>query len=76
MPRITLDLEPSVVTALRRKSRQENTSLGELASKLLAHELLQTPGPEHQPFSWISRDLGKPTVNLEGKEALNALLDR
>lgn len=28
------------------------------------------------PFSWVSRDLGRPAVDLEDKEALNALLDK
>jgi hypothetical protein len=76
MPRTTLNLDPSVVSELRRRSKQEQKSLGELASQLLARELSGTPRPEPQPFSWISRDLGKPAVDLEDKEALNALLDR
>ena len=76
MPRTTLNLDSSVMNELRRRSRQEHKSLGELASQLLARELSGTTEPKPQPFSWISRDLGKPTVDLEDKEAIDALLDR
>lgn len=76
MARTTLNLDSSVVDELRRRSRQERKSLGELASELLARELREEPGPEPRPFSWISRDLGKPAVDLEDKDSLSSLLER
>lgn len=76
MTRTTLNLDPSVLRELRRRSEREHKSIGELASQLLVRSLRQEAEPQLRPFSWVSRDLGKPAVDLEDKEALNALLDR
>ncbi len=75
MTRTTLNLDPSVMRELRRRSKRERRSIGELASQLLARALREERDPEPAPFSWVSRDLGTPAVDLEDKEALNALLD-
>jgi len=75
MTRTTLNLDPSVMQELRRRSKRERKSIGELASQLLARGLREDMEPKPQPFSWVSRDLGKPAVDLEDKEALNTLLD-
>lgn len=76
MTRTTLNLDPSVMQELRRRSKRERKSIGELASQLLARGLREDREPQSQSFSWVSRDLGKPAVDLEDKEALNTLLDR
>jgi len=77
MPRTTLNLDPSVMRELRIRSRDQRTSIGELASQLLARALRERPGPAPtQGFTWVSRDLGAPAVNLEDKDALHALMDR
>ena len=76
MTRTTLNLDPSVMRELRQRSRRERKSIGELASQLLARGLREEQRPDAPPFSWVSRDLGEPAVNLEDKDALNALLDR
>jgi hypothetical protein len=76
MPRTTLNLDPSVIRELRRRSRRERKSLGELASQLLARELREEAEPAPRPFAWVSGDLGKPAVDLEDTEALAALLER
>lgn len=76
MARTTLNLDPSVMHELRQRSRRERKSIGELASQLLARGLREERRPDVPPFSWVSRDLGEPAVNLEDKDALNALLDR
>lgn len=73
--RTTLNLDPSVLNELRERSARERKSIGELASQLLARELREEPQPA-APFSWVSRDLGKPAVDLEDKEALRAVLDQ
>jgi plasmid stability protein len=75
MTRTTLNLDPSVLKELRERSAREHRSIGELASQLLARELREE-GQPMPPFSWVSRDLGKPAVDLEDKEALRAVLDR
>lgn len=76
MPRTTLNLDPSVMRELRRRSERERKSLGELASQLLARGLREEPEPQPGPFAWVSRDLGEPAVDLEDKEALASLLER
>lgn len=76
MTRTTLNLDASVMRELRRRSKREHKSIGELASQLLARELSPQAKPERRPFEWVSRDLGKPVVDLEDKEALAALLER
>jgi hypothetical protein len=77
MARTTLDLDPSVLRALRRLGRRERKSMGRVASELLARAL--TEGGESdapRALSWVSRDLGAPRVDLEDKEAVRQLLDR
>lgn len=54
----------------------ETPSMLDAASQLLARGLHQQDEPAPQPFSWVSGDLGRPAVDLEDKDALNALLDR
>jgi hypothetical protein len=75
--RTTIDLDPIVVTELKRRSKGEGKSMGQLASELLAASLRQQEGrPERAAgFEWIARDLGRPLVDLEDKEAVRALLD-
>lgn len=75
MTRTTLNLDPSVLKELRERSARERRSIGELASQLLARELHEE-GQPMPPFSWVSRDLGRPAVDLEDKEALRAVLDQ
>lgn len=76
MPRTTLNLDPSVMRELRRRSEREHKSIGELASQLLARGLHEEPEPQPGPFAWVSHDLGEPAVDLEDKEALASLLER
>jgi plasmid stability protein len=74
MPRTTLNLDSSVLRELRKRSEREHKSIGELASQLLARGLREEPAPQPEPFTWVSRDLGEPRVDLEDKEALASLL--
>ena len=75
MTRTTLNLDPSVLMERRERSARERKASGELASQLLARELREEAQPT-PPFSWVSRDLGKPAVDLEDTEALRAVLDQ
>jgi len=74
MPRTTLDLDLTVLRDLRRRARRDRKSMGQLASELLAEPLAQQKSPPSR-FRWRSAKLGEPVVDLEDKEALQALLD-
>ncbi len=73
MPRTTVNLDASVLRALKERQRKEKKPLGELISQLLAPEL-DSGGPRATPFEWVARDL-RPRVDLEDKDALWSLLD-
>lgn len=75
MSRTTLDLDASVLRELRRRGSREHKSMGQLASELLAQALAKKGDDGPRSFSWTSRNLGKPRVDLEDKEAVRALLD-
>jgi hypothetical protein len=51
--------------------------MGQLASELLATSLRgqQSSSRESTSLKWIARDLGRPLVDLEDKEAVRAALD-
>lgn len=74
VPRTTLDLDSSVLRELRRRSRRDGKSMGQVASELLAQSLAEEEAPPRR-FRWRSAKLGEPLVDLEDKEALHALLD-
>ena len=48
--------------------------MGQVASEILALALAE-PEATASAFEWTSRDLGRPFVDLEDKEALRAILD-
>ncbi|HVC76762.1 MAG TPA: hypothetical protein VND96_09625 [Candidatus Micrarchaeaceae archaeon] len=75
--RTTIDLDPTVIKELKRRSRGVGKSMGQLASELLATSLRQNDGrpADGAGFEWIAKDLGRPLVDLEDKEAVRALLD-
>ncbi len=75
--RTTIDLDPTVIKELKRRSRGVGKSMGQLASELLATSLRQHDGrpADGVGFEWIAKDLGRPLVDLEDKEAVRALLD-
>lgn len=69
MPRTTIDLDPSVLEALKRRSAAESKSLGRLASELLAGALADG-GVQRTPLRWVPARMGVPLVDLEDKAAL------
>jgi hypothetical protein len=75
--RTTIDLDPSVVKELKRRSKGAGKSMGQLASELLATSLREWDGHpgDAAGFEWIAKDLGRPLVDLEDKEAVRAVLD-
>ncbi len=77
MTRTTIDLDPSVLRRLKRRSRQERKSMGQIASELLAKGLAQGEAvrPAASP-TWRTWNLGAPRVDLEDKEAVRAALEK
>lgn len=75
MTRTTLDLDATVLQELRDRATRDGKSMGVVASELLAPALAVAPEPEPPPFEWISRHLGTPRVDLEDKDAVQAILD-
>jgi len=75
--RTTIDLDPTVAKELKRRSKGAGKSMGQLASELLARSLKEDDGRPGDPggLAWIAKDLGRPLVDLEDKEAVRALLD-
>jgi plasmid stability protein len=75
--RTTIDLDPTVVKELKVRSKGAGKSMGQLASELLAKSLREQEGrpADAVDFEWIARDLGRPLVDLEDKEAVRGLLD-
>jgi hypothetical protein len=77
MARTTIDLDPSVLRELRRRSQDQRKSMGQVASELLARSLRanEPSAPAGAALEWTSGDLGRPRVDLEDKEAVRAMLD-
>lgn len=75
--RTTIDLDATVVKELKRRSKGAGKSMGQLASELLATSLREHTGRPRNPsgLAWIAKDLGRPLVDLEDKEAVRALFD-
>lgn len=76
MPRTTLDLDASVLRALRLRGESEGKGMGVVASELLAGALADAESASTAPaFHWRAADLGVPLVDLEDKDALHDALD-
>ena len=75
--RTTIDLDATVVNELKRRSKRAGKSMGQLASEMLATSLKEHAGRTQNPdvLAWISKDLGRPFVDLEDKEAVRAVFD-
>jgi len=72
MTRTTLDVDPTVLEALKARSRRERKSLGTVASELLAISLDAVSGPA--ALRWRSQPMGA-LVDLEDTEAIQWILD-
>lgn len=75
MTRTTLDLDSSVLAALKRRQTCERKSLGQVASELLARALADAETPtEVTPLAWVAKPM-RPRVDLEDREAVQRILD-
>ncbi len=74
MPRTTIDIDASVLKELKRRKQRDGKTVGQLVSELLAAALAGREVPRVEPAPWIAKDL-RPRMDLEDKEALNAVLD-
>ncbi len=75
MTRTTIDLDPSVLRELRRRSVREGKSMGQVASDLLAQAMATAADASAPEFTWTSAPLGPALVDLDDKEAVRRVLD-
>lgn len=75
MTRTTIDLDNSVLTALRQRQQRERKSLGQLASELLARALAESEEPvPPAALAWASQPM-QARVDLHDREAVQRILD-
>lgn len=75
--RTTLDLEKSVLQALKRLQKREKTTLGSIASRLLADALRQAEAAQTTPrgkLAWFTSNMGAK-FDLADKDAIFRALD-
>jgi len=76
MSRTTIDIDPTVLRALKARQRREGKTLGRLVSELLS-SAMQADGnalPAPAPLAWSSRPM-RALVDLDDPEALRRALD-
>jgi hypothetical protein len=75
--RTTVAIDDPLLDELRTIQAQEGKTLGEVLNELLILALAfrERKDTTIEPFEWISKDMGKPRVDLEDKEAVWAVLD-
>ena len=73
--RTTIDLDPTVLRALKQRARREGKSLGRLASEVLGVALEQDgQAPAPRALAWVSRPMDA-LVDLEDSEAVRRALE-
>ncbi|HET9243831.1 MAG TPA: hypothetical protein VFN99_10330 [Gaiella sp.] len=76
MPRTTLDIDGRVLAELKRRSRARGTTVGQLASELLAAALRRgSAAPPRDPLVWHTQDM-EALVDLRDKEAMRRATER
>ena len=69
LPRTTIDIDPTVLRALKERKQREGKTLGRLVSELLASALRTEARNERGRLEWTSRPM-RARVDLEDKEAV------
>ncbi|MFN8199064.1 MAG: hypothetical protein U0R72_12135 [Nakamurella multipartita] len=73
--RTTIDLDPLVLAALKRRQQSEGKTLGVLVSELLGRALAEDgSAPPPTDFSWPVQSMGA-RIDINDKDALLAVLD-
>ena len=78
MARTTIDIDDTVLAELRELQRREGRTLGSLTSELLAGALTArrcANGTPRPAFTWITRPMGTPRVDVDNSAAVQAFLD-
>jgi len=76
MSRTTIDIDPTVLRALKARQRREGKTLGSLVSELLSSAMRANGNepPPPAPLAWTSRPM-RALVDLDDPEALRRALD-
>lgn len=75
VPRTTIDLDGAVLRELKRRARAQGSTVGQLASELLARALRGDGVGRGRPsLEWRTAPMGA-RLDLRDKEALNRALD-
>jgi hypothetical protein len=72
--RTTIDIDPVVLAALKRRQEMERKSLGALVSELLAKALADESAGSPTQISWPTAPMGA-RIDINDKDALWAVLD-
>ena len=75
MPRTTVNIDASVLRALKRRAAEEGKSLGDVISEVVAPALASNrPTKRSSRLRWRTAQMGPPKVDLEDKEAVRVAL--
>lgn len=72
--RTTLDLDASVLAALKERRAREGKTLGQVASELLAQALAGPVDPPQRPLIWAEQAM-TARVDIEDRDAVARILD-
>ena len=73
MSRTTIDLDPTVLRDLKQRAREDQRSMGQIASELLARALRSEPSARPR-IKWNSQPMGA-RIDIDDKEAWYGALD-
>ena len=71
--RTTVDIDISLLRALKERAREEQKSLGMLISEIAAEALARREAALPEPFRWHTKEMGA-LVDLEDKDAVERAL--
>jgi len=75
MPRTTVNIDASVLRALKRRAAEEGKSLGDVISEVVAPALASNrPTNRSSRLRWRTAQMGPPKVDLEDMEAVRVAL--
>jgi len=69
--RTTIDLDPTILEALKERQRAEGRTMGQVASELLARALADRVEPVEE-FRWTAKAMDA-RVDLEDSDAVRAI---